>query len=80
MGHLNVQSLKSLPSLVSGLDHSILHGDSLPTACEGCMMGKQHRHLFPKDGATRATKVLEIVRSNVCGPMWNMSLGERITS
>jgi transposase InsO family protein len=30
---------------------------------------------FPKDGATRATKVLEIVHSNVCGPMKNMSLG-----
>ena len=75
MGHLNVQSLKTLPSLVNGLDHSILHGDSLPSACEGCMMGKQHRQSFPKDGATRASKALEIVHSDVCGPMKTMSLG-----
>src|SRR5579875_1494527 len=75
MGHLNVQSLKALPSLVSGLDRSILHGDALPNTCEGCMMGKQHRHSFPKDGATRASKVLEIVHSDVCGPMRNASIG-----
>jgi hypothetical protein len=75
MGHLNVQSLKTLPSLVSGLDLPKWHGDSLPIECEGCILGKQHRHSFPKDGATRATKVLEIVHSDVCGPMKNMSLG-----
>jgi hypothetical protein len=75
MGHLNVQSLKTLPSLVSGLELPKWHGDSLPIACEGCIMGKQHRHSFPKDCATRGTKVLEIVQSDVCGPMKNMSLG-----
>ena len=75
MGHLNVQSLKTLPNLVSGLECSILHGDSLPSTCEGCMMGKQHRHSFPKDGAIHATKVLELVHTDVCGPMKNMSLG-----
>ena len=75
MGHLNVQSLKTLLSLVNGLHRSILHGDSLPSACEGCMMGKQHRQSFPKDGATCASKALEIVHSDVCGPMKTMSLG-----
>jgi hypothetical protein len=75
MGHLNVQSLKIFPSLVSGLDLPKLHGDFILIECEGCILGKQHRHSFPKDGATRATKVLEIVHSNVCGPMKNISLG-----
>jgi hypothetical protein len=74
MGHLNVQILKTLPSLVSGLDLPKSHGDSLPIACESYIMGKQHRHSFPKDGAIRATKVLEIMHSDVCGPMKNMSL------
>jgi hypothetical protein len=49
MGHLNVQSLKTLPSLVSGLELPKWHGDSLPIECEGCILGKQHRHSFPKD-------------------------------
>jgi hypothetical protein len=75
MGHLNVQSLKTLLSLVSGLDLPKSHGDSLPIECEGCILRKQHKHSFPEDGATRATKVLEIVHSDVCGPMRNMSLG-----
>jgi hypothetical protein len=57
------------------LDLPKSHDDSLPIACEGCILGKQHRHSFPKDGATRATKVLEIVHSNVCGSMKDMSLG-----
>jgi hypothetical protein len=60
--------------LVSGLDLPKSHGDSLPIECEGCILGKQHKHSFPKDGATRATKVLEIVHSDICGPMKNMSL------
>jgi hypothetical protein len=47
---------------------------SLPF-CEGCVEGKQHRAPFPKDGATRATKPLEIVHSDVCGPMRTTSMG-----
>jgi hypothetical protein len=65
MGHLNVQSLKALPSLVSGLDLLKLHGHSLPIACEGCIIGKQHRHSFPKDGAIRAPRCWRL-----CTPMY----------
>ena len=75
MGHLNVQSLRALPGLVSGLDLPNLHGDNLLKACEGCIEGKQQRHSFPKEGATRATKVLGLVHSDVCGPMKTLSLG-----
>jgi hypothetical protein len=41
MRHVNVQSLRAFPSLVSGLDFSNLHGDGLSKACEGCIEGKQ---------------------------------------
>jgi transposase InsO family protein len=43
--------------------------------CEGCIEGKQHRKPFPSDGGMRATKPLEIVHSDVCGPMRTTSLG-----
>ena len=75
MGHLNVKSLVQLPSLVSGLDLS--HTNAAPSSltCEGCLEGKQQRHSFPQGGATRATKVLELVHTDVCGPMKTMSMG-----
>ena len=38
----------------------------LPT-CESCLVGKACRKPFGK--ATRATHVLELVHSNICGPM-----------
>jgi hypothetical protein len=42
--------------------------------CEGCVQGKQARRPFPTDGGTRATKILELVHSNVCGPMKTPSI------
>jgi transposase InsO family protein len=42
--------------------------------CEGCVEGKQHHKPFPSDGGMRATKPLEIVHSDVCGPMRTTSL------
>ena len=73
LGHLNVRSVRFLESMVSGMT---LEKDepSLPF-CEGCVEGKQHRAPFPKDGGTRATKPLEIVHSDVCGPMRTTSIG-----
>ena len=43
--------------------------------CEACVEGKQTRNSFPKGQATHATELLEIVHSDVCGPMQTTSLG-----
>ncbi len=43
--------------------------------CEGCVKGKHQRTSFPKDGATRASQLLEIVHTDVCGPMKTTSHG-----
>src|SRR4051812_20219851 len=37
--------------------------------CEACVKGKQHRNLLPSQSTTRAKEILEIVHSDVCGPM-----------
>ena len=42
--------------------------------CEGCQFGKQHRNVFPKEQAQRASKVLELVHVDLCGPMRNESV------
>ena len=44
------------------------------TFCDGCAKGKQKRMPFSKE-ATRATEILEIVHSDVCGLMQTKSHG-----
>ena len=74
-GHLNHSSLRSLQNseLVKGMSLKKDEGSKAP--CNACLMGKQNRNSFPKEEATRATELLEIIHSNVCGPMKNKSLG-----
>ncbi len=48
---------------------------SLHPICEGCVKGKNQRTLFPKDRATRASQLLEIVHIDVCGPMKTTTQG-----
>uniref|UniRef100_A0A0V0HMV8 Putative ovule protein n=1 Tax=Solanum chacoense TaxID=4108 RepID=A0A0V0HMV8_SOLCH len=43
--------------------------------CESCQMGKVHRKSFPKSATWRATEKLELVHTDVCGPMQASSLG-----
>lgn len=75
LGHLNLKSLKGLQHIVKGLDLSSCKHDWSSLACKGCIEGKQARQPFPKHGATRATKKLELVHSDVCGPMKTTSMG-----
>ena len=37
--------------------------------CEVCALGKHHRESFPKENAWRAKVPLELVYTDVCGPM-----------
>jgi hypothetical protein len=72
LGHLNMASLKELDAMVDGMS---LKEVSLHHICEGCVKGKHQRTSFPKDGATRASQLLEIVHIDVCGPMKTTSHG-----
>ena len=67
-GHLNFASLlrlqksemvSSLPKLETPSKH----------VCEGCILGKMQRSSFPKDGQVRADRKLQLVHSDVCGPI-----------
>ena len=73
-GHLNFGGLQLLvkTTMVRGLP-SIKHPNQL---CEGCHIGKQSRNSFPKEASTRVTKPLQLVRTNVCGPIKPLSLGK----
>ena len=73
-GHLNYGSLELLSkkSMVRGLPY-IKHPDQF---CEGCLLGKQFRNSFPKESYSRAKKPLELIHTDVCGPISPSSLGK----
>ncbi|KAL0410575.1 UNVERIFIED_CONTAM: Retrovirus-related Pol polyprotein from transposon TNT 1-94 [Sesamum latifolium] len=73
-GHLNFDGLKMMSKerMVKGLP-PINHPNQL---CEGCLYGKQARKSFPKESMTRAQHPLELIHSDVCGPITPCSLGK----
>ncbi|KAI5352997.1 hypothetical protein L3X38_005889 [Prunus dulcis] len=67
MGHLNMQSLKLLQNedMVFGLPEI----KNTNAVREGCTFGKHCRKAFPKEATSRASTPLELVHTDVCGPM-----------
>lgn len=48
---------------------------TLLKTCVHCLAGKQHRVSFKRTPAYRKSNVLDLVHSNVCGPMTLRTLG-----
>ncbi|KAI4353269.1 hypothetical protein L6164_002232 [Bauhinia variegata] len=44
--------------------------------CDGCLLGKQVRKPFPKESSSRATKSLQLVHADICGPIKPSSHGK----
>ncbi len=72
LGHLNMASFKKLENMVNGMN---LNEVPLHHVCEACIEGKHQSTSFPKGEATRASKLLELVHSDVCRPMKTTSRG-----
>ena len=75
-GHFNMQSLK--------LMHDANMVDDIPEiyvndhTCGSCELGKLHRKPFPQGLVRRATQKLELVHSDICGPMSTESLSHNL--
>ncbi|CAL1387753.1 unnamed protein product [Linum trigynum] len=72
-GHLNSKSLLQMKKkeVVQGLPQ--LQGDL--GVCSTCQIGKQHRASFPKQSTWRATKRLQLIHADLCGPITPVSNG-----
>lgn len=70
LAHLNYQSMQKMKN---GMNFNEDKRELLN--CETCAMGKQSRNSFP-DSATKTNEWLELVHSDVCGPMENASIGK----
>ena len=44
--------------------------------CEGCKIGKHHREAFKSGRSWRASETLELVHTDVCGPMQTATMSE----
>lgn len=51
---------------------------SISEPCESCIMGKQTRTPFIKRELTRADQLLQLIHSDLCGPMQTPSLGKAV--
>lgn len=72
-GHLNFGGLKTLQQkeMVVGLPKF----SNPMEVCEECVIAKQHREPFSKGQTQRARKPLEILHSDLCGPINPVSNG-----
>ena len=75
-GHLSYGNLDILnrKNMVEGLGALDTKNPPKET-CEGCIMGKHNRSPFPKKSSRVTKKPLELVHSDVCGPISVESIG-----
>lgn len=71
LGHIGFENLKKLRNgFVDGVDFTLQNYEP----CENCLKGKHSRNPFQHNG-TRASELLEMVHSDLCGPMKILSNG-----
>jgi hypothetical protein len=70
LGHLHYKSLPYLHNMVCGMPSISLSKNEF---CKGCMLGKNIKKSFPSSD-NKAQGILDLVHSDVCGPMSSPSL------
>ncbi|CAA7059094.1 unnamed protein product [Microthlaspi erraticum] len=67
LGHINLDALKLMmqKKLVFGIPSMTLE----KKLCGSCLLGKQSRQAFPQATTFRASKNLELVHGDLCGPI-----------
>ena len=70
MGHLHHGALRILKNTVIGAPELSTKKDEV---CRGCVLGKYAKAAFPRSN-NRAKGVLELIHSDICGPMSTTTL------
>lgn len=72
LGHRDINIVKRIPSsnLVTDMELAgCRSGNSHAVDCILCIQGKVTRMPFPKDSKNRSIAVLDLIHSDICGPM-----------
>jgi hypothetical protein len=70
LGHLHYKELLDLQNMACGMPSISFSKNEI---CKGCMLGKNIKKAFPSSDS-RAQGILDLVHSDVCGPMSSPSL------
>jgi transposase InsO family protein len=78
LGHVNVADMKRLTSMVEGVDYNDNNNKntneiSTISKCDTCMKCKSHQLAYPQEAQNRAKMPLELIHTDVCGPMTRTS-------
>ena len=75
LGHLNQRYMRNmhLRKMVDGMKVDIKSNDHI--SCESCVLGKMQKSSFPSESLNRASQLLELIHTDVCGPMQTDSIG-----
>lgn len=71
LAHLNSRSMRLLKE---GMAQGINYNEVDFKTCVACLEGKQSRQSFPKQSFNRAKEKLELIHTDLCGPMSEQSL------
>jgi transposase InsO family protein len=74
LAHINYKSLPYVSKVVTGLPELKVDHEGV---CKGCAQGKNINNPFPKRDS-KAEGILELVHSDVCGPIASTSLSEYV--
>ena len=72
LAHVNIRQLYQLADCAEGI---ILPSDGKQSFCEACVEGKMHRLPHTPLKGIRSTEKLQLVYTDVCGPMQTQSFG-----
>ena len=75
LAHIDPRTIQKMcgQGTVTGID--LTRADEAELNCDDCVLGKGHRAPIPKTSASRTSKLLEIVHSDVNGPFEVPSIG-----
>ncbi|GAU25732.1 hypothetical protein TSUD_216620 [Trifolium subterraneum] len=71
--HLSFKGLNTLSKKQMVKDLPVF--EEMDESCVDCLSGKQHRDLIPKQSNWRASEKLELIHSDICGPINTQSNG-----
>lgn len=74
LGHLHPRALNILKNRAVGIDYTSLSFSELNKTCVPCLQGKMSKRPF-KNSLSRSNSKLELIHSDLCGPMSTHSWG-----